>query len=655
MSNLKDAIEQFRNSQALVYKEQPKRIARDAQAARKTISDHTGRWLFEVIQNAEDAQANTLEIHVTSEAVYIADNSKIGFSPEAVESISGTDYSDKTAGTIGRKGVGFKAVYEISANPQIFTDNDNGVEFSQEKVEQWFDENGLSYETRIPYEWIPFFVSRQEAEEQDPVLRELHDYSTVIKLLFRTERAKDSAIKHLESWPPYAILPFKYLRTLQVSSDGLNFKVAIPTGREGDTWILEDSRNGNASAKWKVYHRFFKPPQELLHQLDPSDAERVKRVGFLVATPIDPDGLPVNIQDSPKIHVFYPTNELSPVGMVLHGEFLVKSDRTALLSIEDTPFNSWVAEKLAECVIEFVQSTYDAEHPNIFVRLLCPVSQDVLDSNASANAIWLKITTTAKKYLRLPDHTGEAKLDIEHAYLFEDNVVNPSAARAILAGAGKESQLLHKSFDNDEYARDALKRLGCMILDNDDILEIISEHAESKISDREWLWSCWQWLAKWLEATPSYREEYKHILKKIKTLLIIPCSDQTFSATALENRVLTWRSDDLPEDIPEWMPLDFVDDWLRDKFLEEDEKSPTREMAKELGISPPGQRVVMDAFEKAIDLFWKNNSVNPEKLLRFVFESDWPDKYKFDPQLRIQRCPVPVHISGNTKQWEHAC
>lgn len=170
MIGLKKAIERFQESQLGVYKQQPKRIARDAQAARKATGDHIGRWLFEIVQNAEDAQAHTLVIHVTNEAVYIADDGR-GFSAGAIESISGTDYSDKSVETIGRKGVGFKAVYEISDSPQVFTGEDEGVEFSQKKTAQWFADNGLTCDTRTPYEWIPFFASRRDSENSDLTLR----------------------------------------------------------------------------------------------------------------------------------------------------------------------------------------------------------------------------------------------------------------------------------------------------------------------------------------------------------------------------------------------------------------------------------------------------------------------------------------------------
>ena len=109
MSKLREAIDAFRGKRGKVYRTDANQILRDSRAAKRAADDHVDRWLLELLQNSDDARATIVQIRVTKEAVYVADNG-MGLKASAVEAISGTDLSDKTTGTIGRKGIGFKAV-----------------------------------------------------------------------------------------------------------------------------------------------------------------------------------------------------------------------------------------------------------------------------------------------------------------------------------------------------------------------------------------------------------------------------------------------------------------------------------------------------------------------------------------------------------------
>lgn len=102
-NTLQEAINNFLEKQARVYQADPNRIYRDAQGARRAARDYRGRWLLELLQNCEDAQASLIRLVDRNNTIYVADRG-VGFVPTAVEAISGTDLSDKPEGTIGRKG-----------------------------------------------------------------------------------------------------------------------------------------------------------------------------------------------------------------------------------------------------------------------------------------------------------------------------------------------------------------------------------------------------------------------------------------------------------------------------------------------------------------------------------------------------------------------
>ena len=154
MSPIKEAIEEFRTRRLGVYRADPDQIVRDARGAERAAKDHVGRWLFELLQNSDDAVASDVRIFFDKDTIYVADNGN-GLNPEAVSAICGTDFSDKTAGTIGRKGVGFKSVFEVSRNPQVLTVDGEGIEFNPDKAKAWLQQNNLD-DGHVPYQWIPF-------------------------------------------------------------------------------------------------------------------------------------------------------------------------------------------------------------------------------------------------------------------------------------------------------------------------------------------------------------------------------------------------------------------------------------------------------------------------------------------------------------------
>jgi hypothetical protein len=328
MANLSEAIGDFQDSLAKVYRAQSGRITRDANAARRSAKDYTGRWFFELVQNCEDARATEVVVRVADDTIHIADDGD-GFRPEAVESISGTDSSDKPVGAIGRKGVGFKAVYEITTRPQVFTSGGEGLEFNARRAAGWFQDQGIQCSAdRMPYEWVPFFVSRTETEDGDAVLRDLQGYATVVKLPLKSKRARELALGHLQAWPAYALLPFAHVGKVRVSGGKVPFEISVQ--RDQNRWVLNDSRHGGSTV-WRASRHTSRPSAECTAELDPGDRERVKEVGFLVAACVGADGCVEQAPGPLPLHVFYPTEQVAPVRLLLHAEFLVKSDRTAVL------------------------------------------------------------------------------------------------------------------------------------------------------------------------------------------------------------------------------------------------------------------------------------------------------------------------------------
>jgi len=180
METIENAIAEFKRKRLAVYSADREQMVRDTRAAERATRDHSGRWLFELLQNSDDAQASQVHILIENGTVYIADDGR-GFHASAVSAISGTDFSDKTTGTIGRKGLGFKSVYEVSSSPAVLTVNGEGIGFGPDLARTWLAQNGFDHDY-IPYQWIPFFIPWSAAVQQDPVLHKLQDLRTIVSL-----------------------------------------------------------------------------------------------------------------------------------------------------------------------------------------------------------------------------------------------------------------------------------------------------------------------------------------------------------------------------------------------------------------------------------------------------------------------------------------
>jgi hypothetical protein len=640
---IEKAIEQFKNRRLGVYKADPDQIVRDTRVADRATKDHVGRWLFELLQNSDDAEASEVRIIIDKDTIYVADRGH-GLKPVAVSAICGTDFSDKTTGTIGRKGVGFKSVYEVSQNPQVLTVDGEGIEFSPEKTKAWLRENGLN-EGHVPYQWIPFFIPWGDAQPRDPHLNDLKSkaFKTVVRLPGLFPENKQKAEQLLMEWPPHALFAFRHLR--QITAPGL--EVVLSTG--DGIWSLRDSR-GQTPVEWRVAKRAEPPPADLLEMLGADERKAIAEEGvsFLIAAPFENDCV-VPTSDYLPVHVFYPTEQKGPVRLLLHAEFLVKSDRTALMPVDGNPFNAWVADRLAYHVCKFVNDSYRPEAPSSHAALLVPFADRT--SHPVAENLWRRVADEAKKCLRLADVEGCQRLSLEEARLVSVSV-RPELARTLLEATSVRGQLLHPSFDKDKEAHKALRELGCKEIHDQDLMAAIAENADSLAAYTQWVWACWEWLAAWVAKEP-YGEEHKRRIERVKSLPVLPIDGMVVKASDLAGRIVTWKPDTGVGNLPDWLPLTFVADWFRDRIRDEAEKeSPVRKLSKELEIVEQGADVIQRAVGRAIEQHWKDKQGDPKRFLRFIREQDWHDMYGASEELG--RCPVPLSQPVESEAWAEA-
>jgi hypothetical protein len=159
----RDFLQAIRTRVVETYKLDPNRLKRDARREVGVSADYGGRFLWELIQNADDA-----------------------LSPDGMS----------TTHLIGTKGLGFKSVLEISDRPEVFS-NKFAFRFCRTASESLLSEL-LSTKVIAPTFEIPH--SAKASLEVAKLLKE--GYATVIRLPFRdlqTSKKVHDAIISLDS------------------------------------------------------------------------------------------------------------------------------------------------------------------------------------------------------------------------------------------------------------------------------------------------------------------------------------------------------------------------------------------------------------------------------------------------------------------------
>lgn len=167
---------------------------------------YTGRYPFELLQNANDASGDesssghTATFVLTQDALLVADKGA-GFGPQQIRAICGLGRSSKDPRkSIGYKGLGFKSVGEITDDPQVFSDS-FGFRFNADDVRAEVSAlvGDLSEDQRLPVYAFPLSMSIAQTGEDAAEIERLVGlgYRTVFRFPLRHGIERKSVAAHL--------------------------------------------------------------------------------------------------------------------------------------------------------------------------------------------------------------------------------------------------------------------------------------------------------------------------------------------------------------------------------------------------------------------------------------------------------------------------
>ncbi|MEM2175563.1 MAG: hypothetical protein QXI58_08105, partial [Candidatus Micrarchaeia archaeon] len=292
---------------------------------------HTGHFILEFIQNAEDAKATKVKIILSPEYIEIFNNGR-PFSREDVEAICAVGRSHKDPGEyVGYLGVGFKAVFLISTKCCVYS---QPYRFKFDK-DAWFDPRS------IPWQIIPIWL--------DEIPEEYKKWNVVFRIYIDKE-GYERVKNELQNLTLTTLLFLHYITEIEINFEGSRrvFRKHV----RGDISTLEEEKDGSKTST---------VPENIRNDKFTKDWNRdiVEKRELAVAFMLNENGDLVPTTGTVKFGVFsYVPLKEEKVGMdfLIHGDFLVSPGREMVL--RETPWNLWMLEELADFVINSVIESF---------------------------------------------------------------------------------------------------------------------------------------------------------------------------------------------------------------------------------------------------------------------------------------------------------
>ncbi|GLT79450.1 hypothetical protein SLA2020_509390 [Shorea laevis] len=428
MATPRDHVEQIRKIKFSIGGD-PNPLTEDLHQAVRNLSAELYtkdvHFLMELIQNAEDNEYPegvdpSLEFVITSRditatgapATLLMFNNEKGFSPKNIESICSVGRSTKKGnrnrGYIGEKGIGFKSVFLITAQPYVFS-NGYQIRFNEGPCPH----SNLGY---IVPEWV----------DENPTLSDIKEIygstsslpTTIIILPLKPDKVKPVK-KQLSSVHPEVLLFLSKIKRFSVRKDNedpkLNTVNAIAITSETDfvtrknidaesyTLRLAAAENGDKSEKECTYYMW----RQKFPVKKENKVERRMEVDQWVIT------LAFPYQERlhrgailPGVYAFLPTEMITNFPFIIQADFVLSSSRETILL--DNKWNQGILDcvpsAFVSAFISLVKLTEDAPMFNLPLMFgFLPVNSS---SYAELNAVRESIRAKLVKEDIVPSESG---------------------------------------------------------------------------------------------------------------------------------------------------------------------------------------------------------------------------------------------------------
>jgi hypothetical protein len=301
------------------------------------------RFLFELVQNADDAEASEIDVFVQNSVLIVSHNGA-SFKEEDVVGICNVGAGTKKANTktTGYKGIGFKSLFGKSTYVVIFS---QGFQFR-------FDESNKQGKFPImPWQIIPQWteISELPKDISNFLTDNKKNVSTIIRLELTDELLEDLNELLMSS----QILLF--LRNIKsISCHGLLQNSIRKVNVSND--VVELIENGEKS-KWIVWNSQGEIEENIKAKLknDKNIPDKIKlasKYEISFAAKLIKDKLTALKENESLIYTYLPTKVNFQFPFLINSNFLADTSRELLY--EDNAWNQWLMKIAGEKIVDWL-------------------------------------------------------------------------------------------------------------------------------------------------------------------------------------------------------------------------------------------------------------------------------------------------------------
>lgn len=316
------------------YASGPTRLQSALEGALRTVQkgfSREGHYLFEFIQNADDARAQAVAITLRERQVEIANDGE-PFTAADVDALCTVGHSGKRPeGYIGYLGVGFKSVFLISDRPQVVS-GPYRFAFSRPPEGDAF-----------PWQVAPVWLAEAPATA----------WHTLFTIPLRSEAVAErmSAEMGSKSLDRRVLLFLQSVRRLEIADERRGARRVVTCTRQDDIVKLEETGDGQSvRERWLTFESVKLPIPEHV-RADPQtqvwDRDQATHRAITLAFKLGEDGLLERVAGTLHTGVFsyLPLREeRTRLRFIVHADFLTAIGRTRVQ--DRTAWNDWLAEQI---------------------------------------------------------------------------------------------------------------------------------------------------------------------------------------------------------------------------------------------------------------------------------------------------------------------
>ncbi|GAB3240909.1 DEAD/DEAH box helicase [Kineosporia babensis] len=434
--HLRDEIERSLKA----YREKPKSVTEHANIELVTAQGGYGRkQLLELIQNGADALTSAglegsgqgrIEARLTEDFLYVA-NEGTPLTPAGVDALTLSNMSDKADQQIGRFGLGFKSVVQLSDSVEIIS-RSLSIRFERESARQQLESVLGPIVGPWPILRLPEPFDPNDIAEQDEHLNELMSWATTVVRL-RLRESSDWLRNDFTEFPGQFLLFSPQIQALVLRDvrDGGQVRQLAVISDQGSERVL--SVDGKLSY-WSVRIEEHKPSSAA--RSDAGKMAKRDHIRMVWAVPTE-DRTGIG-----RLWAFFPTHSFATLGGIINAPWKLSPDRQTL--IEGTFNEELLTDVLPKLVASSVPDLIDHKDPASIL--------DVYPARGRESRSWADdvlngpVVRSLQRTACIPDALGVLRLP--HELRVHPEALRDSWKALWLEGAPRPAQWVHHSIDD---------------------------------------------------------------------------------------------------------------------------------------------------------------------------------------------------------------